>query len=64
MEGEENVMRRKLAKKQKDPLGRDVADKLDMLIEQYRSKYKVARKQDWRFAGLYLECEAISKLQR
>ncbi|KAM1124027.1 hypothetical protein TB2_005193 [Malus domestica] len=60
VEGEEKVMRRKLTKKKKDPLGRDVADKLDMLIGQYGSKYKVSGKQDWRCAGLYLEIEAIS----
>lgn len=29
----------KRAKKNKDPLGRDAVDKLDMLIEQYRSKF-------------------------
>ncbi|ONH91129.1 hypothetical protein PRUPE_8G095100 [Prunus persica] len=37
--GEENVTRRKRPKKNKDPLGRDVTDKLDTLIEQYRSNY-------------------------
>ncbi|XP_062076844.1 uncharacterized protein LOC133781780 [Humulus lupulus] len=31
--------RRKRPKKNKDPQGRDMGDKLDMLIEQYRSKY-------------------------
>ncbi|XP_022869951.1 RNA-binding protein 28 [Olea europaea var. sylvestris] len=30
---------RKRGKKNNDPLGRDVVDKLDMLIEQYRSKF-------------------------
>ncbi|KAH0977287.1 hypothetical protein GBA52_027006 [Prunus armeniaca] len=39
VEGGENVTRRQRPKKNKDPLGRDVTDKLDMLIEQYRSKY-------------------------
>eukprot|EP00257_Ricinus_communis_P013311 XP_015570722.1 RNA-binding protein 28 [Ricinus communis] len=38
-EGEENSKRRKRLKKNKDPVGRDVVDKLDMLIEQYRSKF-------------------------
>ncbi|XP_034229458.1 RNA-binding protein 28-like [Prunus dulcis] len=38
-EREENVTRRKRPKKNKDPLGRDVTDKLDTLIDQYRSKY-------------------------
>lgn len=31
--------KRKKNKKSSDPLGRDVADKLDMLIEQYRKKF-------------------------
>nr|GMD05031.1 RNA-binding protein 28 [Ipomoea batatas] len=31
--------RTKKSKKNKDPLGRDVVDKLDVLIEQYRSKF-------------------------
>ncbi|XP_057500570.1 uncharacterized protein LOC130784642 isoform X3 [Actinidia eriantha] len=35
----EQQKERKKAKKNKDPLGRDVVDKLDMLIEQYRSKF-------------------------
>ncbi|KAM1482320.1 hypothetical protein ACFX1Q_034444 [Malus domestica] len=39
VEGGETETRRKRPKKNKDPLGRDVVDKLDMLIEQYRSKY-------------------------
>ncbi|KAM1002524.1 uncharacterized protein LOC126586666 [Malus sylvestris] len=39
VEGGENETRRKRPKKNKDPLGRDVVDKLDLLIEQYRSKY-------------------------
>ncbi|CAN6686052.1 unnamed protein product [Malus baccata var. baccata] len=39
VEGGETETRRKRPKKNKDPLGRDVGDKLDMLIEQYRSKY-------------------------
>jgi nucleolar protein 4 len=30
---------KKRAKRNKDPLGRDTVDKLDMLIEQYRSKF-------------------------
>ncbi|KAK2978258.1 hypothetical protein RJ640_017109, partial [Escallonia rubra] len=30
---------RKKTKRNKDPLGRDMGDKLDMLIEQYRSKF-------------------------
>ncbi|CAL8176035.1 unnamed protein product [Prunus armeniaca] len=34
-----DVTRRKKSKKNKGPLGRDVTDKLGMLIEQYRSKY-------------------------
>ncbi|XP_024028912.1 RNA-binding protein 28 isoform X3 [Morus notabilis] len=37
VEGENT--RRKRPNKNKDPLGRDVVDKLDMLIEQYKSKY-------------------------
>ncbi|KAL6218499.1 hypothetical protein ACLB2K_011709 [Fragaria x ananassa] len=37
MEGGENMMRRR--PKNKDPIGRDVADKLDMLIEKYRSTF-------------------------
>ncbi|KAK2998552.1 hypothetical protein RJ639_024311 [Escallonia herrerae] len=32
-------MNRKKTKRNKDPLGRDMGDKLDMLIEQYRSKF-------------------------
>lgn len=40
VEGEENVMRRKLAKKKKDPSGRDVAGKLDMLIEDPSTKWQ------------------------
>ncbi|XP_068319819.1 uncharacterized protein [Pyrus communis] len=39
LEGGEIETRRKRPKKNRDPLGRDVVDKLDMLIEQYRSKY-------------------------
>lgn len=31
--------RRKKNKKNSDPMGQDVADKLDMLIEQYRKKF-------------------------
>ncbi|CAB4320502.1 unnamed protein product [Prunus armeniaca] len=38
-EGGIDVTRRKKSKKNKGPLGRDVTDKLDMLIEQYGSKY-------------------------
>ncbi|PON77404.1 Splicing factor-like protein [Trema orientale] len=34
-----NLKRRKRPNKNKDPQGRDMGDKLDMLIEQYRSKY-------------------------
>ncbi|XWS40072.1 hypothetical protein CRYUN_Cryun18bG0109000 [Craigia yunnanensis] len=37
-EGETNS-KRKRSKRNKDPSGRDVVDKLDMLIEQYRSKF-------------------------
>lgn len=37
-EGETNS-KRKRPKRNKDPSGRDVVDKLDMLIEQYRSKF-------------------------
>ncbi|KAL4317932.1 hypothetical protein GQ457_18G017280 [Hibiscus cannabinus] len=37
-EGEANS-KRKRPRKNKDPSGRDVVDKLDMLIEQYRSKF-------------------------
>lgn len=37
--GEKNLKRRKRSNKNKDPQGRDIGDKLDMLIEQYRSKY-------------------------
>ncbi|KAG8473677.1 hypothetical protein CXB51_035518 [Gossypium anomalum] len=37
-EGETNL-KRKRPKRNKDPSGRDVVDKLDMLIEQYRSKF-------------------------
>ncbi|KAA3454213.1 RNA-binding protein 28 isoform X1 [Gossypium australe] len=37
-EGETNL-KRKRSKRNKDPSGRDVVDKLDMLIEQYRSKF-------------------------
>ncbi|XP_004308441.1 PREDICTED: RNA-binding protein 28-like isoform X1 [Fragaria vesca subsp. vesca] len=37
MEGGENMMRRR--PKNKDPIGRDVTDKLDMLIEKYRSTF-------------------------
>ncbi|XP_024163294.1 RNA-binding protein 28 isoform X2 [Rosa chinensis] len=37
MEGGENMMRRR--PKNKDPTGRDVTDKLDMLIEKYRSTF-------------------------
>lgn len=36
---EESSKKRKRPKKNKDPVGRDVVDKLDMLIEQYRSKF-------------------------
>ncbi|GFY94408.1 RNA-binding (RRM/RBD/RNP motifs) family protein [Actinidia rufa] len=35
----EQQKERKKAKRNKDPLGRGVVDKLDMLIEQYRSKF-------------------------
>ncbi|KAM3220307.1 RNA-binding protein 28 [Capsicum annuum] len=34
-----SVQNKKRDKKKKDPLGRDVVDKLDMLIEQYTSKF-------------------------
>ncbi|XP_019152686.1 PREDICTED: RNA-binding protein 28 [Ipomoea nil] len=34
-----SLKRAKKGKKNKDPLGRDVVDKLDVLIEQYRSKF-------------------------
>ncbi|XP_022726046.1 RNA-binding protein 28-like isoform X2 [Durio zibethinus] len=37
-EGKTNS-KRKRSKRNKDPSGRDVVDKLDMLIEQYRSKF-------------------------
>lgn len=37
---------RKRSKKNKDPLGRDVVDKLDVLIEQYRSKFSNLNKSD------------------
>lgn len=37
-EGETNSIRKR-SKRNKDPSGRDVVDKLDMLIEQYRSKF-------------------------
>lgn len=37
--GGNNLTPRKKNKKNKDPLGRDTVDKLDMLIEQYRSKF-------------------------
>ncbi|KAK3008151.1 hypothetical protein RJ639_015130, partial [Escallonia herrerae] len=36
---EGSSMNRKKTKRNKDPLGRDMGDKLDMLIEQYRSKF-------------------------
>ncbi|KAF5443905.1 hypothetical protein F2P56_036425 [Juglans regia] len=36
---ERDLKRGKRPKKRKDPVGQDVADKLDMLIEQYRSKF-------------------------
>lgn len=36
-EGGENMMRRR--SRNKDPVGRDVTDKLDMLIEKYRSTF-------------------------
>lgn len=35
----EKFTKEKKSKKNKDPSGRDVVDKLDMLIEQYRSKF-------------------------
>ncbi|KAJ4827479.1 hypothetical protein Tsubulata_006825 [Turnera subulata] len=35
----ESSQKSKRPKKNKEPLGRDVVDKLDMLIEQYRSKF-------------------------
>ncbi|XP_020533459.1 RNA-binding protein 28 isoform X2 [Jatropha curcas] len=38
-QGEESLKKRNRPKKNKDPVGRDVVDKLDMLIEQYRSKF-------------------------
>ncbi|KAK9942660.1 hypothetical protein M0R45_008313 [Rubus argutus] len=37
-EGGENMMRRRRSRN-KDPVGRDVTDKLDMLIEKYRSTF-------------------------
>ncbi|XP_019183951.1 PREDICTED: RNA-binding protein 28-like [Ipomoea nil] len=37
-----SLKRAKKGKKNKDPLGRDVVDKLDVLIEQYRSKFSKA----------------------
>lgn len=37
--GEKNMEKNKRRQKNKDPLGRDAVDKLDMLIEQYRSKF-------------------------
>ncbi|KAG6709433.1 hypothetical protein I3842_06G132300 [Carya illinoinensis] len=36
---ERDLRRGKRPKKRKDPVGQDAADKLDMLIEQYRSKF-------------------------
>ncbi|KAJ7978318.1 RNA-binding protein 28 [Quillaja saponaria] len=36
---EEEKIPKRRPKKNKEPVGRDVADKLDMLIEQYRSKF-------------------------
>ena len=38
-EGENNLKRKRRHNKNKEPVGRDVVDKLDMLIEQYKSKY-------------------------
>uniref|UniRef100_A0A2P2LC57 RRM domain-containing protein n=3 Tax=Rhizophora mucronata TaxID=61149 RepID=A0A2P2LC57_RHIMU len=40
-EGDENQNKRKRPKKNKDPVGRDLVDNLDMLIEQYRSKFSM-----------------------
>ncbi|KAL9333318.1 hypothetical protein Peur_073457 [Populus x canadensis] len=37
--GGKSSEKRKRPKKNKDPVGQDVADKLDMLIEQYKSKF-------------------------
>ncbi|KAG9130427.1 hypothetical protein Leryth_004369 [Lithospermum erythrorhizon] len=37
--GVENTNKRKKGKKNNDPLGRDETDKLDVLIEQYKSKF-------------------------
>ncbi|XP_015892442.1 uncharacterized protein LOC107426710 [Ziziphus jujuba] len=37
--GEKNLKKRRRSNKKQDQSGRDVVDKLDMLIEQYRSKY-------------------------
>lgn len=37
--GENNLKSQKRRNKNKEPQGRDIGDKLDMLIEQYRSKY-------------------------
>lgn len=37
--GELNLKKRRRANKKEAPLGKDIVDKLDMLIEQYKSKY-------------------------
>ncbi len=36
---DKDLRKRNRLKKNKDPVGQDVADKLDMLIEQYGSKF-------------------------